>query len=670
MTVLVSDSFNRANSTTTLGTTDSYNGGTAKTWNTFGTAIYGIQNNKAYPSTFVTDAPYFVDSLNADVKISVNYNATGGIYFRIVDNTHWFRVVRDGSTLYLQYKDGGGISTLGTKNIAFVTGEILSVITKSDGTIQVFVNSVLQITVTNTLNATNTKQGFGPTDDSSATWDNFIIEDLGISGTVYNKSLSDSITLSESLNKALSKNKILTDSIISSESLTKISSKFKSMFDTVTLTDTKNQLTTKTKNDTIINNDSITPVYNQNGQTYTKSLSDSINFIESLTKISSIRKTILETINTSDSLSKISSKFKALNDSISNSDNISKISNKNRIDSIILNDSMSKLSSKIKTDSIILNDSILKSLSKIKTDSVLFSDSLNKINAKFINDNIGLGESLGIGGNKNNLFSDFVTITDVIRKFVSRNKSDGVTLSDSQNRQLNRFISLSDFISSSENLQKNDGNGKSLSDFITLSDTISKKLFRTYIDSIITSEVENDKVTKNFLEAISQSDSINIFRGKIVNLSDFVNITDTIRKSLSKIQFDNIIASEINNKSVPKKVSDLITIADLLNISGGKALLLTDTILLSDTIFKSTGKIKLESILLMDSINKALGKNLFDITIISDKVTLFIPNIPEYEDIIEFILNINSNIEFNLNINGTMEFNLDIITYKNFNLNI
>jgi hypothetical protein len=601
MTVLVSDSANRANSTTTIGTSDSYAGGTNTAWTVYGGETYGIKNNQIYQVS-TTKPDYQFAGFNMgqpDVKVTATFAtipASGDkpyLVLRATDaNNYLFLMGGSGTNkvyeLGLCQNGGTTWTTIAQSSNTAVNGDVAEV-TLNGNSIIVKINGTQVINTTTSAQSTGTLFGLCCGAQQITTFDNFIIQNLV--GT---------------------------------------------------------------------------------GQAYTKSLSDSINFIESLTKISSIRKTMLETINSSDSLSKISSRFKSLNDSISNSDNISKIINKNRIESIILNDSMSKNLSRFKTlnDSIITNDSFNKLTNRGFNDIITFSELVGKANIKYINDNIGLGESLNTGGNKSAILNDIITITDTIIKFISRNKSDGITLSDSQTRQLSRFISLSDAVFSTESLQRNGGNGKLLSDFITLSDTISKKLFKTYVDSIITNEVENDKTMKNFLESISQVDNINIFRGKAINLSDFVTITESIKKSLFKIQIDNILASEAENKAVSRKTSDLIDVTDLLNIASGKSLLLTDNILITDVIFKSVGKIKIENLLLMDSINKALGKNLFDITILNDNVTLFLPNIPEYNDIIEFILNINMEKTFNLNIINEKEFNLNIVKYKNFDLNI
>jgi hypothetical protein len=177
MTVLVSDSFNRADSTT-LGIAD-----TGQSWQSLGTGIFGISSNQAYQSTTGADSLVYIDTTQTDVKTSVVIavnQGQPGVFFRIVDANNLFRALRVSGTLYLQKKTSGTITTISTKTLAYVTNEKLSVISKSDGTIEVYVNDVLQISATDNTYVTSTKQGFGVGSANVGTrWDTFQIEDLG-----------------------------------------------------------------------------------------------------------------------------------------------------------------------------------------------------------------------------------------------------------------------------------------------------------------------------------------------------------------------------------------------------------------------------------------------------------------------------------------------------------
>jgi hypothetical protein len=183
MTVLVSDSFNRANSTTTLGTTDSYNGGTAKSWQTVNAAIFGINSNQAYQVSG-TNGIAFIDAGVSDCSVSF-INTTGLTYsnpiVRIVDVNNHISIQNDGTKLFVYKRVSGTYTSLGSVAYVQSVNDLIKV--RMQGTtIEVFVNGVSKITVTATEYATSTKHGFSPA-DTTRRFDNFQIEDLSTGGT-------------------------------------------------------------------------------------------------------------------------------------------------------------------------------------------------------------------------------------------------------------------------------------------------------------------------------------------------------------------------------------------------------------------------------------------------------------------------------------------------------
>jgi hypothetical protein len=180
MTIIVQDSFERENSTT-LGNTE-----TGQAWQKYGTAVFGILNGQAYPSTSANDSWSYVDALSNNVKISVNLVSNfgeSGIYFRVVNGTNYIRMIRVGGTLYLQRRLNGASATLATKAVPYTVNEKQTVISKSDGTIEVYINDALQITTTSANHLESTQHGFGyGAHSASARWDNFVIESLDTGG--------------------------------------------------------------------------------------------------------------------------------------------------------------------------------------------------------------------------------------------------------------------------------------------------------------------------------------------------------------------------------------------------------------------------------------------------------------------------------------------------------
>lgn len=184
MTVLVSDSFNRANSTTSLGTTDSYAGGTAKTWAVFGTGTYGIISNQAYAPSGSGHNVAYVDAGQSDVTITVTFAAydmagSGGakIGLRIVDNENMVNIQARTDGIVIYYYSGGSSTTVNDTAGTLVAGDVIKVIA-SGTSIKVYRNGTLFSSATVALNQTATKHGINAQTYPAARFDNFMIEDV------------------------------------------------------------------------------------------------------------------------------------------------------------------------------------------------------------------------------------------------------------------------------------------------------------------------------------------------------------------------------------------------------------------------------------------------------------------------------------------------------------
>jgi hypothetical protein len=281
MTVLVSDSFNRTNSTTTLGTTDSYNGGSSLAWqNLVGT--WGITNNQAYNAGNSANAVSVVDAGVSDCKVSVtvsNYSSVWKFIARASNGTNFLCVT--GTSL--SKVTNGSFSSLGTIP-AFTTGDVLTfVLNGSSITIQK--NGTTVLTVTNTFNQTATMHGLS-SNNNTALYDNFQIEDLntGGTGTTLTLSLSDSITLSESFDKVRSGKLTLIDSLTATDSRTVKSTRFLSLVDGITLTESfmKRRQAYLSLVDGLTIGDTETST-RATINTLVRALSDSINITDSIT---------------------------------------------------------------------------------------------------------------------------------------------------------------------------------------------------------------------------------------------------------------------------------------------------------------------------------------------------------------------------------------------------
>ena len=167
-TATVTDTFNRANSTTTLGNAD-----TGQAWAVFTTgAVFGITGNQAYmvsSTNGTTTADWVaVDSTVADctAQITVAVAAANcGLAARLSDENNTLLVnVGAGNALRLFRRAGSYVELGGSGSV--VSSDVIA-LTMSGSTLQMKKNGVVILTVTETLNQTQTRHGFQINDAAS-----------------------------------------------------------------------------------------------------------------------------------------------------------------------------------------------------------------------------------------------------------------------------------------------------------------------------------------------------------------------------------------------------------------------------------------------------------------------------------------------------------------------
>lgn len=168
MAIIVSDNFNRANSSTTLGTTPV--GG--KVWQKYGTQQWGIQNNMAYPVTILYDKPTYVDIGVADqIAISVKlgvYQSTGQFHYRNVSDGNGYFFESPG----LYKLTAGNFTEMGRFTMA--TGDVIKVELRGNQH-TIFVNGVQRLQFTDAAHNTGTRAGFAG-NSTTVRYDDFLVE--------------------------------------------------------------------------------------------------------------------------------------------------------------------------------------------------------------------------------------------------------------------------------------------------------------------------------------------------------------------------------------------------------------------------------------------------------------------------------------------------------------
>lgn len=174
---IVSDSFNRANGS--LGSTDSYLGGTSKTWlSEAGLPMPVISNNTALANSAsgncigILDAGVSDCSIQADITIKTAHQ----VYLE-------FRTTSDASNRTLcsldQYGNvsvtnygPGGSTTYASGSVSYADGRTLKVTLKGQN-IFVYYNSSFVFSTQSTVNQTSTLHGFGFYQDTTSSIKNY-----------------------------------------------------------------------------------------------------------------------------------------------------------------------------------------------------------------------------------------------------------------------------------------------------------------------------------------------------------------------------------------------------------------------------------------------------------------------------------------------------------------
>lgn len=162
----ITDSFDRADSTTTMGTTD-----TGQTW-VPNTGTWGISSNRAYVVSG-SQATTVVESNLADCTIQVTAAVVGngGLCWRSTNNSnHWLMA----PTVVFK-KVAGGFTQVGASFSGLTNGTVIKIILSgNDG--YLYFDGVLKLSWSDSFNATATKHGLRElSGGGSARFDSFSI---------------------------------------------------------------------------------------------------------------------------------------------------------------------------------------------------------------------------------------------------------------------------------------------------------------------------------------------------------------------------------------------------------------------------------------------------------------------------------------------------------------
>lgn len=175
LTTIVNDTFNRADSASSMGTSDSGHVWTAlqHTW--------GISSNTAYDTSSSSDGTCYVDSSNADCTLQVTLSTFGskaGFTFRVQDiNNHYIIRVQSSPTDVVCFRRESGTYNLQASNSisAPANGDVVKLVLRGP-LAMFFINGVLKLAFTNSTFSTETEHGLHTLNDGTTRFDNFTVK--------------------------------------------------------------------------------------------------------------------------------------------------------------------------------------------------------------------------------------------------------------------------------------------------------------------------------------------------------------------------------------------------------------------------------------------------------------------------------------------------------------
>ena len=171
--VVVTDTFTRADSAVSLGTSDSGHAWTAHA------STWGIVSNTAY-NPGAAGSLYHAASVDAGIAdgvIQVTFSTTAvgmGICARVTDDNNFLHLEFGGaSDLTLYKRVAGAFTSLGTFGVTGANGDVLKLECRGS-TLNAYLNGVLRITASDAFNSSATRWGLSG-NTLTPRWDNLTV---------------------------------------------------------------------------------------------------------------------------------------------------------------------------------------------------------------------------------------------------------------------------------------------------------------------------------------------------------------------------------------------------------------------------------------------------------------------------------------------------------------
>jgi hypothetical protein len=414
------------------------------------------------------------------------------------------------------------------------------------------------------------------------------------------KVLNDSITVTESIKRALARTALSDTYSITDISIARSLARA-AIPDSLSLTDAISRSTTS------VHAESFTLV-----ETVTKYISRA--YTETFTVLDSISKALVrtafsESISVTDSITK--SAGKSLSETFTLVDSISKALVRTTFsESFTVTESISKNLSRAYTETFVATDSISKSAGRSYTETISITESIKKsLTRSWTELNLFNGE-LFLWADYYHAIVDSITISDLgLSKILTHAITDSITVTDSITKSYVRLPAIETF---------------------TLVDSITKSISRAYTESFTVTE----SITKYLIRA---------------SIAETISVTDSIAKSIPSVHADSLTVTESFSKSASKAAFiETFTLVDSITKYLSRAYAETLTLLDSETKLDTRSAFS-ETFTLVDSITKTAAKSFTLSFIVTDSISRSLVAFRYFSDVSSIVDSISLNRKLTLN---------------------
>lgn len=179
-----SDNFNRADTTTAIGTPS--DGGSA--WVQL-SGSWGISTNRGYNSTGGSHQSCVLEASSSVVTVEVTFETIAtetALILRAVDDSNYVVAIADTVSYNLYKRVAGGFTLIGSNATTFASGDVFKISVDSANQYIASKNGTPFSTLSDAVHATATQHGLRVSGGTTARFENFSITDNAVTG---NKSL-------------------------------------------------------------------------------------------------------------------------------------------------------------------------------------------------------------------------------------------------------------------------------------------------------------------------------------------------------------------------------------------------------------------------------------------------------------------------------------------------